>query len=216
VNKSRYAEELIAAGKELYRRGLVTTRGGNLSVREGDRFLVTRTGSNLGGLSEADLIEVETEETAPISPAASCESPVHRAIYNLTEELAIVHAHGVNAIALAELMNGDSIRPIHNEALVGLKWIPVVQTSVPGEESGEEPEAIAAALTKWCSVVVRGHGAFTVGKSLEQALYKMLLLEDTCHISVLVQDQKRAAAPRTIGVLKTRERVERRQMVKSD
>ena len=215
MNKSRYAEQVVAIGKELYRRGLVTTRGGNISVRDGDRFVITRTGSNLGGLTETDLIEVEIEETAAISSDASCESPVHRAIYNRTGESAIVHAHGTDAIALAELVN-DGIRPIHNEGLVGLKWIPVVDTSVPGEESGEEPSAIAASLTQWCSVVVRGHGAFATGRSLDEALYRMILLEDTCHINVLLQGQKKAAAPRSIGVLKTRQRIERHRMVKSD
>jgi len=215
VNKSRYTEQVVGVGKELYRRGLVTTRGGNISVRDGDRFVITRTGSNLGGLTEADLIEVELEEAAAISSDASCESPVHRAIYNRTSEFAIVHAHGTDAIALAELVN-DGIRPIHNEGLVGLKWIPVVDTTVPGEESGEEPVAIAASLANWCSVVVRGHGAFATGRSLDEALYRMILLEDTCHINVLVQGQKKAAAPRSLGVLKTSERIERHRMVKSD
>jgi L-fuculose-phosphate aldolase len=190
--KADYREQLIAVGKELYLRGLQTTRSGNISVRIGDQFLITKTGSNLGRLSESDLITVEMRHCTTIPAEASCESPVHRAIYNATDARTIVHAHPIHAIVLAQISNGDNIRPIHNEGLVGLKQIPVVGTTVPGEDSGEEPGAIAMALSEWCSVVVRNHGAFTVGNSPDQALYKMLLLEDTCHMVFLVQSVKSA------------------------
>jgi L-fuculose-phosphate aldolase len=190
--KADYREQLIAVGRELYLRGLQTTRSGNISVRIGDHFLITKTGSNLGRLSESDLITVGTRHCATIPVGASCETPVHRSIYNASDARAIVHAHPIHTIALAQISNGDHIRPIHNEGLVGLQWIPIVDTTVPGEDSGEESSTIAMALSESCSVVVRNHGAFTVGNSLEQALYKMLLLEDTCHIGFLVQSVKSA------------------------
>ncbi len=191
--KADYRQQLIAVGKELYLRGLQTTRSGNISVRIGDQFLITKTGSNLGRLSVSDLITVSTRHCATIPVGASCETPVHRSIYNASSDVrAIVHAHPIHAIALAQISNGDNIRPMHNEGLVGLQRIPIVDTTVPGEDSGEKPSAIAMALSESCSVVVRNHGAFTVGNSPDQALYKMLLLEDTCHIVLLVQSVRRA------------------------
>ena len=198
MSNSDYREQLIAVGKELYNRGLQTTRSGNISVRDGKQFLITRTGSNLGQLLESDLVSVDVLPQAPISADASCESPVHRAIYNATDALAIVHAHPIHAIALAEVANNASIIPVHNEGLAGLKRIPVVDTTVLGQDSGEEPSAIAAALAKFCSVVVRNHGAFTAGGSLSQALYKMLLLEDTCRIVFLVDGAKKGQESRPL------------------
>ena len=186
-------EQLVAAGRELYERGLQTTRSGNISARERDRFLITRTGANLGRLAETDLIPVEVAERARIAAGASCESPVHRAIYNMTEALAIVHAHPIHAIALAEISSDEYILPVHNEGLAGLKRIPIVDTTVLGLDIGEEPRAIVTALKSSCAVVVRNHGAFTIGESIEQAFYKMLLLEDTCHIKVLAQARTQTA-----------------------
>ena len=191
MSNSDYREQLIAVGKELYNRGLQTTRSGNISVRDGEQFLITKTGANLGRLLESDLVSVDISPHLAISANASCESPVHRAIYNATDALAIVHAHPIYAIALAEIANTASILPVHNEGFVGLRRIPVVDTTVLGQDSGEEPSAIAAALVKYCSVVVRNHGAFTAAGSLSQALYKMLLLEDTCRIVFLVQSVKK-------------------------
>lgn len=184
-------QQLIAVGKQLYDRGLQTTRSGNISFRDGDNFVITGTGTNLARLRPADLVTVEVDETAPIPAGASCETPVHRAIYNVGAARAIVHAHPPYAIGLAELAGERGVTPVHNEGLSGLRWIPVVDTSVHGKESGEVPTKIAAQLKSWPSVIVRAHGAFTVGASLDEALYRMLLLEDVCKIACIVQSLKR-------------------------
>jgi L-fuculose-phosphate aldolase len=198
VGITELREQLVAVGKELYDRGLQTTRSGNLSVRDLDTFLITKTGANLGRLAESDLISVDLSQHAPISSDASCESLVHRAIYNTTDALAIVHAHPIHAIALAAISSENGIMPIHNEGLVGLKRIPIVDTTVFGLDIGEEPGAIVAALTQSCTVIVRNHGAFATGSSLDQALYKMLLLEDTCQIEILAHARTKTSTPRKV------------------
>jgi Class II Aldolase and Adducin N-terminal domain len=120
-------EGLIAIGKELYDRGLQTTRSGNISAREGDRFIITKTGAHLGRLAKSDLISVDISAHAPVSREASCESPVHRAIYNATGALAI-----------------------DNEGLIGFKRVPIVDTTVLGLDIDEKPSAIVPALTQSC------------------------------------------------------------------
>ncbi len=180
-------EELIAVGRELYERGLQTTRSGNISVRDGDLFLITGTGTNLGRLKRSDLVTVDLRDSTPIPADASRETPVHRAVYNATDARAIVHAHPPYAIALAEVAKQQGITPIHNEGVAGLKWVPIIDSSVHGEEGGEDPTAIVAELSRWCSVVVRHHGAFVIGANLDEALYRMLLLEDVCKISCILQ-----------------------------
>jgi L-fuculose-phosphate aldolase len=217
VGTTELQGQLIAVGKELYDRGLQTTRSGNISARDRDLFIITKTGANLGRLAESDLISVDISLHAPVSFEASCESPVHRAIYNATGALAIVHAHPIHAIALAEISVDDSILPVHNEGLVGLKRVPIVDTTVLGLDIGEEPSAIVAALTQSCAVVVRNHGAFVTGESNQQALYKMLLLEDTCTIKLLVHTHSLIAANlTTYADLKTRRHTAIRSIVGSE
>lgn len=217
MNNDDRRAQLIAVGRELFSRGLQTTRSGNLSFRDGDRFIITQTGANLGQLSGANLVTVGLADYLPIPPGASCETLLHRAIYNATDALAIVHAHPIHGIALAQVSAGDRIVPIHNEGLAGLKCIPIVDTSVPGKDTGEEPGAIAAALKQSCAAVVRGHGAFTVGNSLDQACYKMMLLEDTCRINLLVLEHSRAvAAPKVLTVTKSPRRAGARRFAGSD
>jgi L-fuculose-phosphate aldolase len=217
MNNDDHRAQLIAVGKDLYERGLQTTRSGNISIRDGERFLITQTGANLSHLLESNLIHVDISQYLPISPEASCESPLHRAIYNVTDALAIVHAHPIHAIALAQILHEDGILPIHNEGLAGLKRIPIVDTTAPGKDTGEEPTAIAGALRQSCSVVVRGHGAFAIGGSLDQAFYKMMLLEDTCQINLLVHGQlSSATTPKAPAVLKSAHRSRAQRLVRSD
>ena len=182
-------QELISVGRQLYERGLQSTRSGNISVRSGDSLLITRTGTNLGNLTRDDLIPVPLDPVRPIPGAASCEAAVHRAIYNASPANAVVHAHGPYAIALAEVEE-SGVKPIHNEALAGLGWIPIIDTTVTAGEGGEHPEPIAEQMHRWCSLIVRGHGSFASGSSLDEALYRMLLLEDACKILCIMHSMK--------------------------
>jgi len=180
-------QELISAGKLLYERGLQTTRSGNVSARDGTVFWITRTGTNLARLTETQFVQVELDDSTSIPREASVESPVHRGVYNASSARAIVHAHPPYAIAAAQALGEGGITPIHNEALVGLKWIPVIETSVAGEDTGEAVEGIAQQLSRWPALVIRGHGAFTIGGDVEEALYRMVLLEEVCKISCILK-----------------------------
>ena len=212
-----YRAQLIAVGKDLYDRRLQTTRSGNISIRTGEQFLITQTGANLGQLSESNLVYVDISQGLPIPPDASCETQLHRAIYNATEAFAIVHAHPIHAIALAQISVESDILPIHNEGIAGLKRIPVVDTTVPGLDTGEEPGSIVAALRQSCAVIIRGHGAFAIGHSLGQAFYRMLLLEDTCQINLLIHGRSRSiAAPKALAALKSARRTGSRRVIRSD
>ena len=106
-------------------------------------------------------------------------------------------AHPIHAIAVADISSEDRILRIHNEGLVGLKWISIADTTVPRLDIGEEPSAIMEALVRSCAVMVRNHRAFAIGGTIPQALYKMLLLKDTCTIKVLTHSTGLIAADQT-------------------
>ena len=88
-------------GRDLYVGGLISSHGGNMSVRFGDRVVIKRRGAMLGRLREGDLIETGLEKPDSGIALASTELIVHRAIYLATPALAIIHAHPRTAIALS-------------------------------------------------------------------------------------------------------------------
>jgi len=79
-------------GRDLFTKGLVSSHSGNLSIRLGERIIITRRSSRLGCLEEHDLIETGLSKNDRNTPLASVELAVHRAIYQQTSALAIVHA----------------------------------------------------------------------------------------------------------------------------
>jgi L-fuculose-phosphate aldolase len=183
-------DQLITVGEQLYRRGLQTPRSGNLSARTDEAFFITKTGTNMGQLTKAQFVQVCIDETIAIPPEASVETRVHRGVYNQTDARAVVHAHPPYAIALAQVSGEEGITPIHNEGLAGLRWIPVIDTAVAGEDTGEDVAGIAAQLRRSPALVIRGHGAFTIGASPDEALYRMFLLEEVCKINAILRSIK--------------------------
>ncbi len=163
-------------GRSLYMTGLVSSHGGNLSVRLGYRLVIKRRGGMLGYLDPSDLIEAGLEGENPL---ASTELIVHQAIYRATNALAVVHAHPRTAVALS--FDRDTITPLDTEGRYVLNRVPEVAVDRPSG-SPEVARAVASALQSHPVVVVRSHGSFAVGGTLEEALQRTSVLEESCEI----------------------------------
>jgi L-fuculose-phosphate aldolase len=150
-----------------------------MSVRLGDRVLITCRGSMLGSLTEADLIDVGLNENDSGIALASTEVKVHRAVYAATSHLAIVHSHPRTATALS--MGREYIVPMDEEGRYYFKRIPVlgVQAAIG---SVELEEKLPSLLKDFPVVMVRGHGAFAAGGNLEEGLQFTHSLEWSCEI----------------------------------
>jgi L-fuculose-phosphate aldolase len=166
-------------GRDLYVAGLVSSHGGNLSMRFGDRVVIKRRGAMLGRLKEGDLIETGLEKADSGVLLASTELVVHRAIYLATPALAIVHAHPRTAIALS--LSRDEIVPIDNEGSYLLHKVPVVAAEF-ASGSAELVERLPAALQEYKIVMLRGHGCFSIGQTLDEAFQWVSCLEESCQI----------------------------------
>jgi L-fuculose-phosphate aldolase len=183
------ATQFKEVGKALFSRGLVSSHSGNLSVRlNAERLLITRRGSQLGVLSDQDLIETGIDKNDRQTPLASVELPVHRAILQQTSAGAVVHAHPPHAIALS--MTETEIVSEQAEHYE-LGQIPVLgwnQDTRPGCLS----EVIAEALKTHKIVLVYGHGTFAVGQILEEAYKYTAALEEICQVLWLVKTLRKA------------------------
>ena len=176
-------------GKDLFLSGLNNFHSGNLSVRFGDRIIITRCGSMLAHLEIEDLIETGLYKEDNNTALASKELEVHRTIYIRTNALAIVHAHPVYATALSIIE--DEIIPVDEEGQYLQKKIPVlsVKQSIGSQEVATKlPEL----LKEYKIVMVRGHGCFAVGQLLEEAYQCTSSLENICKIFYLTRTLKGA------------------------
>jgi L-fuculose-phosphate aldolase len=173
-------EQFQVFGRDLFLRGLTSSHGGNMSVRLGDRVLITRTGAMLGHLEQKDLIETSLEDLDSSVMLASSELLVHRAIYKNTSALAIVHVHPPHAIALS-MIEQDEIIPIDNEGSYVFHKIPIIQTELT-TGSKEVAKLASARLRDYKLIMLRGHGCFSIGAVLEEAFQWCSSLEEACRV----------------------------------
>lgn len=174
-------------GGDLYTHNMISLHSGNLSIRQDDRLIITRSGSRLGYLVEQDLIDTGIDKDDQTTPLASSELAVHRSIYENTPFKAVVHAHPIHAIALSFLT--DKILPQDEAGGLFIPTVPVIglgKEPAPGAFSRE----IADSLMQNAVVVVHRHGSFARGMTLEEAYMITEILEISCQIICLVKGQQ--------------------------
>jgi L-fuculose-phosphate aldolase len=183
-------DDFAWVGHDLYASGAVSSHGGNLSARLGDdRMLITRTGSMIGHLQPSDVIETTLVDTGDAADAlCSVELVVHRAIYAATDARAIVHAHAIHTVTRSFFE--DAIVPPDSESMLRLVEVPVV-TSEKLVGSPEAAAKLAAALVDRRVAVLRAHGPFAKGASLEDAYQAVSCLEASCMMLNLLDSMGR-------------------------
>lgn len=168
--------DMQEVGRDLYRLGLVTSHGGNLSVRRGNDIWITGTGRMLGRLQPED-ISLARMDGSHEGPLPSSDTLLHSTIYAVTTVNAIVHAHPRHAIALS--FDAQSIVPEDYEGRLHLKEVPVIEMGPLQEQQ------MASALGNSLVAMMRSHGAYARGDNLWEALHWLTALEESAHISLL-------------------------------
>lgn len=175
-------EDFIKFGRELFIRGLIASHSGNLSAKKGNEILITRRGSRLGSLIKEDIVSAPL--IANHVEIASRELVVHRAIYQATSALACVHAHPPYAITLSLIEN--EIIPIDEEGAFYFSKVPILAV-----ENSIGSEVVARQLAKLFNgnkiAMIKGHGSFAIGETLEEAYLKTSSLEHSAKIIHLVK-----------------------------
>ncbi|MFH1422469.1 MAG: aldolase [Planctomycetota bacterium] len=177
-------EEFKKIGQILFSTGLNNSHSGNISVRVGNRILITRRGSMLGFLKDSDIIETGIEHNDSGIVLSSTEVDVHRGIYKGTSALSIVHTHPLTAVALSFVQ--DEIIPIDVEGSYFIRRVPILafEYSTSSKEMAQE---LPKALKKYKIVMVKSHGAFAIGSTLEEALYYSHMLENVSQLIYMVK-----------------------------
>lgn len=171
--QGKLLEAFRQVGRLLWEAGLVSSHGGNMSVRLADgRLVITRHGCMLGRIGEGDLVRVGRGGRTEGEP--SLDTAIHRAVYKATEAGAVVHAHPPHAIALSLL--GSTVEPQDREGQHYLGPVAVVEAA-----------GIGAALRDKAIAVVRGHGSYARGADLEEALKWTSVLEESARVLWLLR-----------------------------
>lgn len=172
---------VIAAGQRLAANGLIIGSSGNLSVRDGDRVVVTPSGLALDAVRPDDLAVIDMDGqwlTGKRKPTS--EVQLHLAIYQHNPEArAIAHTHAVGSTAVS--CTCSVLPPIHYTSLYLGGAVHVAKYATYG--SKELAENVVTALAKGTSAaLMANHGSIAYGSSMTQACERLELLEWLCDV----------------------------------
>ncbi len=170
-------KEVIAAGKDLIREGLVTRSWGNISVRvDEDHMLITPSGRTYNDLLPEELILMNFrtyEYEGNVKP--SSEFRLHAEVYRQRKDIhAVIHTHQKNASTVAAARR--EIPPIIDDMaqIIGPS-VRVTRYTIAGTR--KFAKRAVKMLKGRKAALLANHGALCAGRTLQEAFVVSQILE---------------------------------------
>jgi L-fuculose-phosphate aldolase len=177
-------EKVAAIMRRLYTSGLTTASGGNVSLRMGEKILITPSQIDKASIV-GEHIGILTREGVSLSTRIkkSMETGMHLAVYKKRPDVkAIVHAHPVFATSFA--ISGKPVKTnLSGESRAILKEPVQVPYALMG--SSELADVVAEASLNSNVILIQNHGIITLGETLFQAYDRMEVLETCAKMNLL-------------------------------
>ncbi len=179
------------------------THSGNLSAvdpHDPGRFYTTASGSQIGALIPRDIVPIRFDEVSWGDGRASTESNIHRRILSIPGVNACIHCHHILSTIMSfdnrdcqlflKYLGDDSegnqefiFQPvdIHGAFLIGGVMAGAYKQPVG---SIEMENRIPKYLEESPLTLVKGHGPFTRGKSLEECLLHLSVFESSATVAL--------------------------------
>jgi L-fuculose-phosphate aldolase len=193
-------KEVARFMRRLYRLGLTTTSGGNISSRVSeDIIVITPSATDKGRMKwkEVGVISIPGENLTPdIKP--SIEYALHLNIYKKRADIAaIVHAHPVFASSFTAMKF-----PINTSLTAEARAICGEPLLVPYALMGsvELADIVAEHSLEADILLLENHGILTTGVTILQAFDKLEVLENAAKMTLIIEmkGKKRMLSPSKI------------------
>ena len=189
MDQARATAAILAAGRRLGARGLISAAEGNLSIRlDPEHLLITAAGRRKDELEPGDVVVVPVRRPTSESRSASGLAPssdlaIHLAVHTARPDIrAVAHAHlpASMGVTLAGEVPDPAALP---ETALLLPRLPFVAYGEMG--SPELAGRIAAALSEApdplpTAALLERHGAVAVGADMDAAVDRLELVEVLC------------------------------------
>ena len=184
-NEMRLREQLVAHYKRVEALGLNEMSSGNLSVRFGDRMLISPNGATGESIAVDTVVDTSFDGNYQGERLPSSEWRMHAAIYEKhAEAQAVVHTHSDYCVAVASHM-----MPLPGfHYLVGVFGgddVPCVPYSTFGRQKLADDASEALADRTAC--LLGNHGMIARGPNLQRAVNQAQRLEIMCRQYVLAR-----------------------------
>jgi L-fuculose-phosphate aldolase len=188
-------DQLVQIMDRIYRYGLTTTSGGNLSILDDNGDLwITPAAVDKGNLEPRDIMCLRPDGQGVGPHTLSTEYPFHQVIYRRRPDArAIVHAHSPALISfsIARIIPDTRIIPQAHHVCGEVGYAPY---ALPG--SWQLGENIANTFARgFGAVLLENHGIVTVGPDLLAAFQRLETLELCARTQILASSLASDRAP---------------------
>jgi L-fuculose-phosphate aldolase len=175
---TRERRALAEGARAIGRSGMVVGSAGNLSIRAGERVLITPRGAELEAIDPESLVDVSLSDGSVAADHAtpsrpSSETPLHRAIYAMCDARAIVHTHAHYCTVLSTLV--DELPAIHY--VISAFGGPVRVAGYETFGTDALAASVCEALRDRRAALMANHGAVVAGRDIEHAVALAIQLE---------------------------------------
>lgn len=182
LTREQLTEQIIQAGRFLYARGWSPATSSNYSARlSANQVLLTVSGKHKGQLVEDDILATDLQaQSLEPHKKPSAEALLHTQLYNWQSSIqAVLHTHSVNATVLSCLEAGSQIEFTDYELQKAFNGISSHEQAllVPIFDNDQDMPRLAQQVQQWLDThpdcpgyLIRGHGLYTWGASMQEAL----------------------------------------------
>ena len=168
--------EIIEVSKEIYDKGLVSGKSGNISVRLGNAFAITQTLTSLANLREEDIVLVDSEGNVLTKGKPSSEVNMHLNIYkNRPDVNAIVHTHSPYATGFS--FSNKPIKRLEGFGEIKKPYLNSIEYEKPG--SNELAVSAGENIGDEDVLILKNHGVVCVSDSLKEAMSLAVFVEES-------------------------------------
>jgi L-fuculose-phosphate aldolase len=180
-------KKLVEICHKVYARGFVTAYDGNISCRTTkNTVLITRSGICKGDVTEKDIVEIDLDGKNLVGKQKiSTEYRIHLYAYEKRKEVnAVVHCHPTYATAFALL--GQALDKHYlPEVFLTIGKVPLCKYATPSTNGVHK--SLEPFINHSWAMLLENHGAVTLGRSLDDAYFKMEKLEHAAKIILLAR-----------------------------
>ena len=180
-------QHLIEAGRFIDSKGWVPATSGNFSARlSNGTIAITVSGKHKGRLDSDDIMLIDADGHSLDGKKPSAETLLHTAIYRRFPDMhAVLHPHSLNSILISRLFK-DEIVLNDYELLKALTNIDThdARAVIPVFANDQDIPRLSEQVDRYMdnrglihAYIIAGHGFYTWGKSVQEALRHVEALE---------------------------------------
>ena len=176
----KHINEIINVSNEIYNKGLVSGKAGNISKRikasTGDIVAITPTLKSLSDLKEEDIVLVDMDGNLLTKGKPSSEVGMHLEIYKKRDDVnAIVHTHSTYATGFA--FSNKDLKRLEGFGEIKNPYVASIEYAKPG--TVELSKNAGEGIKNEDVLILKNHGVICVSDDLNEAKLLAVFVEES-------------------------------------